>query len=88
MNKLGLRLATSKTSRSVPVVSPLKSRWGSRNIHKRQDLQYPIENGFGEFLPPAALNAVAIDYQDGLLQRLNDEVRGKLALTLLHATYS
>jgi Fe-Mn family superoxide dismutase len=41
-------------------------------------LEYPIEDGLGAFLPPPALKMLAVDYQDGLLQRLNEEVRGKL----------
>jgi len=30
----------------------------------------------GDFLPPAALKTIALEYQQGLLDRLNDEVRG------------
>jgi Fe-Mn family superoxide dismutase len=47
-------------------------------MHIRRPLEYPIEGGLGAFLPPPALNMLAVDYQDGLLQRLSDEVRGKL----------
>lgn len=30
----------------------------------------------GDFLPPATLKMIAEDYQQGLLNRLNDEVKG------------
>ncbi|KAG6901884.1 hypothetical protein C0995_007009 [Termitomyces sp. Mi166 len=48
----------------------------SRSIHKRVPLPYPVEGGLGDFLPPEALKVVAIDYQEGLLKRLDEEVRG------------
>ncbi|KAG5644936.1 hypothetical protein DXG03_007401 [Asterophora parasitica] len=77
MSNLGLRLTASNASRSCSSVCRLKSRWGARrDLHQRIPLPYDVEGGLGNFLPPAALKAVAVDYQDGLLQRLNDEVRG------------
>src|ERR1700733_12551779 len=74
----GLRLASS-LSRSAcarPCVRPRIKR----NYHQLETLPYPIENGLGDFLPPAALKVVAIDYQAGLLQQLNEELRGMLFL--------
>ena len=47
-----------------------------RNVHIRRSLEYPIEGGLGKFLPPLALRTLAVEYQDGLLERLSDEVRG------------
>ncbi|OCB87462.1 hypothetical protein A7U60_g5367 [Sanghuangporus baumii] len=48
--------------------------------HKRRELRYPIENGVGNFLPPDALKTV-VEWQDGLLERLNEQTRGtELAL--------
>lgn len=35
-----------------------------------------MQRGLGNFLPPDALQTVAVDYQDGLLAQLNEEVRG------------
>ena len=55
--------------------SVLKSRLGTRNIHKRIPLPYPIRGGLGKFLPQPALETL-VEYQDGLLSRLNEEVRG------------
>jgi hypothetical protein len=76
MSNLGLRFSSSRASRAS-VVSPFKSHWGTRNLHKRRALLYPIEDGLGEFLPPAALKAVAEEYHDGLLRRLNEETQGE-----------
>ncbi|KAF9468799.1 hypothetical protein BDZ94DRAFT_1317388 [Collybia nuda] len=76
MSNLGLRCLTSSNVSRTTAASRLKSRWGTRNIHKRRSLLYPVEDGLGDFLPPAALKAVAEEYHDGLLQRLNEEVRG------------
>lgn len=77
MSNLGLRCLSSSNASRTTAISRLKSRWGTRNIHQRRSLLYPIEDGLGEFLPPAALKAVAVDYHDGLLQRLNEEVQGE-----------
>jgi len=67
---LCLRLvSTNSRTLSVP-----RSRLGTRNIHKRIPLPYSIKDGLGNFLPPAALQTL-VEYQDGLLSRLNEEVR-------------
>ncbi|KAF8897143.1 Manganese/iron superoxide dismutase [Infundibulicybe gibba] len=77
MNNLGLRLASSNASRSQCIASRITvSRWSVRALHTPRALVYPIEEGLGDFLPPAALKTVAVDYQQGLLERLNEEVRG------------
>ena len=69
-------LRITKMLRLVSTHSPiLRSRLGTRNIHKRIPLPYSINDGLGKFLPPAALQTL-VDYQDGLLSRLNEEVRG------------
>lgn len=44
--------------------------------HTRKELPYPLENGLGDFLPPAALKTIAVEYQQGLLDRLSDEIKG------------
>jgi hypothetical protein len=75
MFSLGLRFAPS---RSTCVFSRLKHRCSKRSYHQLEKLPYPIENGLGDFLPPEALKVVAIDYQAGLLQQLNEELRGML----------
>lgn len=55
-------------------------RWSTRNLHAPRPLPYPIDQGLGNFLPPAALKTLAVEYQEGLLERLNDQVRGKLPI--------
>ena len=47
-----------------------------RGAYRRAPLSYDIDSGLGQFLSPAALRLVAVDYQDGLLSRLNGLVRG------------
>lgn len=47
-----------------------------RSVHTRPPLEYDLDEGLPPFLSPEALKTIAIDYQDGLLERLNDEVRG------------
>ncbi|KAF9071030.1 Manganese/iron superoxide dismutase [Rhodocollybia butyracea] len=47
-----------------------------RYKHTHVPLPYDVNKGLGEFLPPAALKVVSFDYQKGLLDRLNEEVRG------------
>lgn len=54
----------------------LDSRWCTRGLHQRRALLYNLEDGLGEFLPPPALKTIAVDWQQGLLERLNEEVRG------------
>jgi hypothetical protein len=48
----------------------------SRRIHVRVPLPYEVEHGMGDFLPPAALKLIAEDYQQGLLDRLNEQIKG------------
>ena len=45
-------------------------------IHVRVPLPYKIEDGMGDFFSPAALKVVAVDYQQGLLDRLNEQIKG------------
>ena len=47
-----------------------------RGIHVRVPLPYNVEDGMGDFLPPAALKLIAEDYQQGLLDRLNEQIKG------------
>lgn len=69
-----LRLVSSRLPRSPAI--PFVFRW-TRNIHHPRPLPYPVEGGLGKFLPPPALKTFT-EYQDGLLQRLNDELRSML----------
>ncbi|KAI0922028.1 hypothetical protein AcW2_006839 [Taiwanofungus camphoratus] len=77
MASLGLRL-TAGSSRAARLTSvwTYSRRIPARNMHYRKELQYPVEEGLGDFLSPEALKVVAVDYQQGLLDRLNDQVKG------------
>ncbi|KAH8105502.1 Manganese/iron superoxide dismutase [Cristinia sonorae] len=73
MQGVGLRLAGASSRAAMRHTRP---RWPPRSaLHTLQEYN-DVEKGRGEFLPPAAFRAVAIEYQGGLLERLNDEVRG------------
>ena len=50
-----------------------------RTIHVRVPLPYKIEDGLGDFLSPEALKVIAEDYQQGLLDRLNEQIKGALS---------
>lgn len=77
-----LRLVSTNSRPS----SVLKSRLGTRNVHRRIPLPYPINGGLGKFLPPPALQTL-VDYQDGLLSRLNEEVRGTSIKSTINGVY-
>ncbi|KAI9453199.1 hypothetical protein BJY52DRAFT_1153344 [Lactarius psammicola] len=66
--------STAAAATSLPQLPTTASR--RRKIHVRVPLPYKIENGMGDFLPPAALKVIAEDYQQGLLDRLNEQIKG------------
>ncbi|SCV72236.1 BQ2448_4930 [Microbotryum intermedium] len=49
---------------------------GRRNLHQRVPLPYQLEQGLEPFLSPTALRTIAVDWQQGVLTRLNELVRG------------
>ncbi|KAF9649327.1 manganese and iron superoxide dismutase [Thelephora ganbajun] len=69
MNGLSIR-AVSRHSRNF------RLRNVRRHLHTAKALPYPIEEGLGDFLPPAALKALGVEYQQGLLERLSEQVHG------------
>ncbi|KZT74522.1 manganese and iron superoxide dismutase [Daedalea quercina L-15889] len=78
MVPLGLRLGATSSRGVARLVPACKhGRWvRCRKYHERKGLPYPIDEGLGAFLSPEALKVIAVDYQNGLLERLNDQVRG------------
>ncbi|GAA5986022.1 hypothetical protein JCM5350_005500 [Sporobolomyces pararoseus] len=48
---------------------------GRRFVHHRVPLPYQLDQGIPGFLSPNALKTVAVDWQQGVLDRLNDLVR-------------
>ncbi|KAF5364080.1 hypothetical protein D9756_000576 [Leucocoprinus leucothites] len=75
MNQLGLRLTSASARASTSSAPRFKSRWGTRRLHQQQTLPYPVDEGLGKFLPPEALK-VQLEFQSGLLERLNEQVIG------------
>ncbi|KIK65669.1 hypothetical protein GYMLUDRAFT_94294 [Collybiopsis luxurians FD-317 M1] len=72
MHRFGLsRLKVCSSSHGTA-----STRLIARKMHTAKKLPYNVNKGLGEFLPPAALKVVGLDYQKGLLDRLNEEVRG------------
>ncbi|TCD70461.1 hypothetical protein EIP91_003222 [Steccherinum ochraceum] len=77
MQNVALRLAGSASARRA--LRQVRPSVLSRSIHRRSGPGYldKIPNGgLGDFMSPAALRTIAVDYQEGLLDRLNDLVRG------------
>ena len=50
-------------------------------IHVRVPLPYKVEDGMGDFLSPAGLKVIAEDYQQGLLDRLNEQIKGNVSVS-------
>lgn len=76
----------SMLSRAVPRLSSLSTSHLSslhRSIHSRVPLDYPLEAGVGTFLSPKALKTVAVDWQEGVLNKLNTLTRGTFASYVL-----
>ncbi|KIM33454.1 hypothetical protein M408DRAFT_19745 [Serendipita vermifera MAFF 305830] len=71
-----LRKATSSACKRPSSNLPKAFTLASRRIHSVRPLPFDIEDGLGEFLSPEALRVVAQEYQQGLLDRLNEEVIG------------
>lgn len=54
-----------------------------RCLHERVPLPYALEAGVAPFLSPSALQTVAVDWQQGVLTRLNELVRGAFGLVVV-----
>ena len=58
--------------------SPLRATPSlSRSLHHRIPLPYQLDQGLPGFLSPKALETIAVDWQQGVLNRLNDLVRSQ-----------
>ncbi|GAA6006945.1 hypothetical protein JCM10207_009148 [Rhodosporidiobolus poonsookiae] len=67
-------ISARSLARPQPRLAPLAS--SSRSVHSRVPLPYSLDQGLPGFLSPSALRTVAVDWQQGVLARLNDLVRG------------
>ena len=78
------RLTTSswRSTTAAAATSSAPTASSRRTIHVRVPLPYKIENGMSDFLPPAALKVIAEDYQQGLLDRLNEQIKGTFSWML------
>jgi len=76
MNSAGLRLASSSRANALSAWKSTKcprQLWGARrHLHTRIELPYKVEDGLGNFMSPRTLKMVSEEYQQGLLDRLND----------------
>jgi Fe-Mn family superoxide dismutase len=85
-------LRTSAFSVSSACRVPKSVAWGVTRqlttLHQRRALEYPLEDGLGEFLTPEGLKMIAVDWQEGLLERLNEEVKGKQSCPMLLVLWS
>jgi len=63
------------STRSALLRSRLPTPISRRCIHQLPVLPYNVKNGLGNFLSPAALRTVAVEYQTGLLENLNELVK-------------
>ncbi|KAF9821049.1 hypothetical protein IEO21_01026 [Rhodonia placenta] len=76
MATFAIRLAASSSRAARRTPAWTHGPWmRTRSLHERRPLAYSIEEGLGDFLPPRALKTIAEDYQEGLLERLNEQVR-------------
>jgi hypothetical protein len=76
MSNIRFLTPSARWARTMLFMSSVRPRWCTRGLHNRRALLYKLEDGLGDFLPPPALKSIAVDWQQGLLERLNDEVKG------------
>lgn len=70
------RVATSSAAKSA--TPALRAQWTARRcLHVRRALPYAVEDGLAPLFTPEALQTIGVEYQQGLLDRLNEEIRGK-----------
>ena len=74
--------ASSRTSRVCSHQRRREACSIKRLIHTRRALEYPTENGVGRFLTPQGLRTI-LDWQDGLLERLNEASKGVCVLVIM-----
>jgi len=67
---------------SLPKPTRFISWQGTKKLHTLKPLPYSIERGLGKFLPPQALKVLQLEYQNGLLERLNEQIYGVCIIQL------
>ncbi|KAK4046528.1 hypothetical protein OIV83_005980 [Microbotryomycetes sp. JL201] len=83
MPQLGLRQLTPRASTSASVAKNVArparvtvQQQQRRSVHQRVPLPYEIDNGLQPFMSAQALRTTAVDWQQGVLSRLNELVQG------------
>lgn len=76
-------LRTSRLTTQQSTLNALCSQ--RRRLHQPVGLPYDASEGLGRFMSAETLQVVAVDYQKGLLKRLDDEVKGEWQLLTLCA---
>lgn len=77
MASLRLPTALRRLALARPT-SAATAPFARRLLHSRVPLPYELEAGLAPFLSPQALNTIAVEWQQGVLGRLEELVRGKL----------
>jgi hypothetical protein len=78
------RLAANWQRSAVARSTLLPWSTSRRTIHVRVPLPYKVEDGMGDFLSPEALKVIAEDYQQGLLDRLNEQIKGNVSVSYIY----
>ncbi|KAM0791496.1 hypothetical protein ACM66B_005949 [Microbotryomycetes sp. NB124-2] len=80
MRQVGLRQLAPRPSTSTSLPSsarrPARASLQRRSVHQRVPLPYEIDNGLQPFMSAQALRTTAVDWQQGVLSRLNELVQG------------
>lgn len=70
------RTLIQRGSKLRPATSPVALR---RWLHQPLPSHLDVSKGLGDFLTPEGLRMIAVDWQHGMMERLNDLVRGTKA---------
>lgn len=81
MSSTGLCRASSSLTGALSAWKSTKCPrqfWGARrHLHSRIELDYKVDEGLANFMSPRTLKMVSEEYQQGLLDRLNEMFPGK-----------
>ncbi len=58
----------------------------ARYLHQLPEYRFDVDAGMGDFLTPDGLKTIAVEYQSGLLDRINEIVQGLYDDTILTQT--
>jgi Fe-Mn family superoxide dismutase len=58
-----------------------------RQLHMARNLHFDLDQGLGDFLTPEGCKLVAVEFQNGLLDRINELIPGNILLVFPTAGY-